>query len=258
MLPSASENPLSLQFDRAETEALPPPALTCAKCSTAIFSAYYSAGGAVLCERCSFAFGASPNGSRAGRFLRAFFAGFGVAIAGAVLYYAIRELTGYEFGLVAILLGFAIGKAVRWGSGGRGGWRYQTLAVALTYVAIVSTYVPGIFAELAKNAEQRETQSAPAPTGSSAAQTSAASKAVPGASTDKDGDVSAGQVALALAMVAGIILAAPFLAGTENLFGIVIILLGLYQAWKMTKKHEVVVTGPFRVGDTVATLPAAV
>ena len=36
----------------------------------------------------------------------------------------------------------AVGKAVNWGAYGRGGWRYQTMAIALTYVAIVSSYVP--------------------------------------------------------------------------------------------------------------------
>ncbi len=41
----------------------------------------------------------------------------------------IAALTGYEFGLIAVLVGLAVGIAVRKGSSGRGGWRYQVLAM---------------------------------------------------------------------------------------------------------------------------------
>ena len=37
-----------------------------------------------------------------------------------------------------------VGKGVRMGSGGRGGPGYQALAMVLTYLAIVATYVPMI------------------------------------------------------------------------------------------------------------------
>ena len=40
--------------------------------------------------------------------------------------------------LIAIVVGLFVGRAVRWGSGGRGGRLYQGLAVVLTYLAIVS------------------------------------------------------------------------------------------------------------------------
>ncbi len=58
------------------------------------------------------------------------------------------KLTGYEFGLIAILVGYAVGIAVRRGSSGRGGWPYQLLAVGLTYASIVGSYLPLVFAEV--------------------------------------------------------------------------------------------------------------
>ncbi|HEX2223383.1 MAG TPA: hypothetical protein VHN15_04160, partial [Thermoanaerobaculia bacterium] len=54
-------------------------------------------------------------------------------------------MTGYEVGLISILVGFLVGAGVKKGSGGYGGWKYQTLAVALTYVAICCTYIPMIY-----------------------------------------------------------------------------------------------------------------
>src|SRR5206468_726575 len=53
--------------------------------------------------------------------------------------------------LIAILVGFFVGKAVSWGSYRRGGWKYQTLAMVLTYLSIVASYVPVIVKEIAKN-----------------------------------------------------------------------------------------------------------
>ena len=50
------------------------------------------------------------------------------------------KATGYEIGLVAIVVGLLVGGAVRKGSGARGGWFYQLMAVALTYAAISGSY----------------------------------------------------------------------------------------------------------------------
>ena len=80
----------------------------------------------------------------AGRFLRAALAGLVAAIAGAAAWYGLREVTGHELGVIAIALGFAVGKAVGWGSRGRGGWVYQLLAMFLTYSSIVMTAVPEV------------------------------------------------------------------------------------------------------------------
>ena len=51
-------------------------------------------------------------------------------------------MSGWQLGLVAVAVGFFVGWAVRKGSGGRGGWQFQALAMALTYVSIAASWLP--------------------------------------------------------------------------------------------------------------------
>jgi hypothetical protein len=137
-----------LQFDTAEP-AGPAPAgagsssVTCASCRNTISGSYYEVNAAILCEACRAVLSEQlAGGSELGRGAKAVAFGLGAAAAGSALYYAILELTGYEIGLVALVVGFLVGKAVNRGSEGRGGPAYQALAVVLTYFAIVTTYIP--------------------------------------------------------------------------------------------------------------------
>jgi hypothetical protein len=41
--------------------------------------------------------------------------------------------------------------------------------------------------------------------------------------------------------------AAPFLAGAQNLFGLVIIGIGMYEAWKLNKRVPLVISGPHAI-----------
>src|SRR5207237_4415003 len=68
--------------------------------------------------------------------------GLGAGIVGAAIYYAVIALANLEIGIVAILIGYMVGYAVRRGAGGRGGRRFQALAVALTYLSIAFAYAP--------------------------------------------------------------------------------------------------------------------
>ena len=47
-------------------------------------------------------------------------------------------------------------------------------------------------------------------------------------------------------MLFGLMLALPFLSGIENIIGIVIIAIGVYEAWKINKRPAI--TGPHAVG----------
>jgi len=138
----------SLQLDRAEYAENAPE--RCAACGQALGGSYYEVGGRVCCPSCQERLVAAREGrpGPAG-FLLAAAAGLGAAAVGAAIYFAVRAATGYQFSLISILVGFLVGKAVHWGCGGRGGWPYQALAVLLTYLAIVSTYVP-LIVEAAK------------------------------------------------------------------------------------------------------------
>lgn len=245
-----------LQFERAEYETAPANA-QCTECRRQLTNHYYDVNGRTVCEACRYTIESRPTaGSPAGRFVRASGAGFVAAAAGAFLYYAIAAISGYEFGLIAILVGYAVGAAVKWGSNARGGWLYQSLAIVLTYVAIVSTYIPPLIegfrnAGAAQEAQAQDDQVADA--GTATPSTPAAEDAAvaqPAALTTDTSVDEKPPLALALLVTAGIVLAIPFLAGFENIMGIIIIGIGLYEAWKLNRREALTITGPHAIART--------
>jgi hypothetical protein len=154
-----STNPSDLQFDQAEytldSPAAQPEATSCAACKRPIEEVYFEAGGKILCASCRDkiqAFG--QRGGGVTRVLKALVFGSIGAAVGALLYYAIMRITGYNIGLVAVVVGVLVGGAVRAGSENRGGRFYQLLAVFLTYSAIAAMYVPEMLAVIQKGLEQ--------------------------------------------------------------------------------------------------------
>src|SRR5205814_71234 len=93
--------------------------------------------------------------SGAFRMGRAIVAGFVAAIAGALLWWGVRKITGYEVGLISIAIGVGVGKAVRWGSRSRGGWAYQLLAILLTYGAVAGNYMPDAYQAIREQGEKQ-------------------------------------------------------------------------------------------------------
>jgi hypothetical protein len=239
-----------LQFDRAQFDgdASQP---GCAVCHAALYGSYFEVNGHTVCEACCYKLReAQPTGSRSGRALRAIAGGVGAGLAGAILYWLILALTGYEFSLIAIVVGYGVGRAVRWGSGGRGGRAYQALAIALTYLAIVSAYVPLMVTEILK--QKPTVQAAPAEETVLPASTSNdAANAQPPAQNTKRGSISGLLIGLGFLLL--LACAAPFLAGVQNIIGLVIIGIGMYQAWKLNRRMPLVITGP----HTLAASPAA-
>jgi hypothetical protein len=63
-------------------------------------------------------------------------------------------MMGVEIGIIAIAVGYMVGKAVRAGSRGLGGRPQQILAVLLTYFSITTSYVAVGFYQMAKNPQQ--------------------------------------------------------------------------------------------------------
>ena len=253
-----------LQFDRAQFDETATQA-ACKVCSTPLHGSYFEVNGETVCERCCYALrDDAPVGSRAGRVLRATGAGVAAGLAGTILYWAILAATGYEFGLIAIVVGFAVGKAVHWGARGRGGWAYQTLAMALTYLAIVSASVPLILTELSKRDAAAQTQTA-TPAGQTTPEVANASVTAADEDADADADAEpapevatasvtaadadaepAGLGTIVLGFGALLLFAAalPFLAGIQNVVGLIIIGIGMYEAWKLNRKVDLVITGP--------------
>jgi hypothetical protein len=232
-----------LQFHRAEP-AEPQAALACAACGRSISDRYYEVNGQVVCGSCRGRLEDEwERGGAAGRFTKALGLGILATIGCSVLWYGVLKLTDAQWGILAIVVGFVVGGAVRKGSNGRGGWRYQTLAIFLTYTAIVSSYVPFILEGLRQESAQVSEQSSAKLDATVKADAEAAPAAEP-----------PGAVAIVIGLVAllALLYATPFLAGLENAIGILIIGFALYEAWKLNKKVELRITGPYQVAGGAA------
>ena len=157
--------------------------------------------------------------------MRAIGAGLAAAFGSVLLYWAIFAATASEFAFTAIVAGFAVGKAVAWGSRGRGGWRYQALAIVLTYLAIVGSYVPAIITSMR----------------SAAAASAAAMEAAP-PSTDTPAAAGATSSVMAdyarrFALLLALACTAPFLSALDNIVGLLILAVGFCEAWALNRKR---------------------
>ena len=226
--------PDPLQFDRAERAgAAAPGAMACGVCGTAIGTEYFEAGGKILCERCATAVRTAAENR--GRFGRAALFGLGGATLGAAIYYAVLAITGYEIGLIAILVGFVVGKAVSVGGASGGGRRYQVLAVVLTYLSIGATFVPLVLSQRGERT-------------SGTADSLARSAPVADAGTREVKPfrtIVVGMLAL-IALAAAMPLLAGFGGLPASLIGLLILGFALQQAWRINHRNPIRVTGPFR------------
>ncbi len=261
---STPEN--DLQFDKADYDDSQPDGMICDACKSNINKTYFNINGVSVCPACCSNIQTElASGSGTGRFLKALLFGIPAAALGAGIYYGISAATGYEFGLVAIVIGLMVGAAVRAGAKRRGGWLYQTIAVVLTYMAIASTYIPYIIQGIreADNVENVEITQPVDSSGQPVAENSAAlSEETPAetpsavqenqeelilTSPAEEEPVSLVVFIIAYATLFAFAMAAPFLAGFENIIGLIIIFIGLYEAWKLNKHTEIIVTGPFNL-----------
>ena len=268
-----------LQFDRAEINAGQTsgerlvPAVTCTVCKRSIDTQYWQANGKPVCNVCRQRVqDEATSGKGAGRLLKAGVFGLGAAIAGAAIYYAVMALADLEIGIVAILIGYMVGYAVRKGASGKGGKRFQIVAAVLTYWAVGLAYTPFAIKGLIEGKSAKVTASSPADstraaatassdtassatvdsTRATAATDSAATKTV----SSKAEPVGAKAIVLAIGFMMVLVFALPVTAivGTmpSGLISALIIFFGLRQAWRMTGVPEVTITGPYKVGATGA------
>ncbi len=218
-----SSSDSGLSFERAEFENRAQPALACSFCRQELTDQYWQITRRPACGRCRAQVQSelASSTSRA-RFFSALRLGALAAVAGCVGWIVISKVTGYEIGIVAIGVGYLVGKAVRQGAGGFGGRRYQIMAVLLTYSAIAFASLPALFAAIS---EQHH-----------------AAQHVAAAQPSLLGYLWAWVLLLSIAF------ASPFLAGAKNFMGLIIICIGLYEAWKLTRPLPIQVLGPFSVG----------
>jgi hypothetical protein len=230
-----------LQFDQVEY-AQPTPSEPCSVCGQPLQAAYYDIQGKPACPGCrDEILKALQGGSAVGRFARATVYGSLAGVAGAVIYYGVREATNINFGLISIVVGLLIGQAVKKGCNGRGGWFYQGLAMFLTYTAIVATYIPPLVKMIREKAAE-ETAAAK----TEKAEKPAAEEAVP--EDPAKPRPTLGQALFALAFLIGFAYAIPILSGFQSPMGLIIIGIGLYEAWVINRRVRLEISGPYQIG----------
>ena len=197
-----------LQFQKAEFQDNQP---KCAACKGAVEGSYYQFAGHTICSRCGERVRARQQEPDNSQVMRGLLFGAGAAVACSIAYAVITALSGLELALVAIVVGYLVGRAVRIGSNGLGGRRCQLMAVALTYLSITASYLILAIRE-------------------------------PGAEPMRN---LAGGV-----LMMGIALASPLLGlagGLGGILGLAIVVFGLLQAWRQNARDPRVLTGPFEL-----------
>jgi hypothetical protein len=199
---SAPSTP-DLDFERANFDAPEATNRICNVCGAPISDVYFTHGSTTICPGCQTSYAQKLGDSS---FPTALGYGSLAAAAGALAWYGIRTLTGYELGIIAIGVGIAVGIAVRKGAGPSTSVGYRLLAIALAYLSIVSTYIPMIADDI-------------------------------------------GHTAGAYIFAAGVSLLIPyFLATGGQIMGLIIIAIGLWEAWQRSAPRPGdVVTGPFQI-----------
>jgi hypothetical protein len=233
-----------LQFERAEP-AKGSAGSACAFCQEPITTSYYEVNGLVACERCRYKVEAEWNrGSAAGRFWRALALGAGAALIGAAVWYGIALATDTTWGIVAVGVGLLVGAAVRKGSEGRGGWKYQTLAIGLTYIAIAAAQAPFVLEAIREAGPLETAQDSVVVTSDTTGTIAAADSTAQHDATD----LGVVGIAVGLAVLLVIFLVSPVVVGVQSIILLLIYSFALYEAWKLNQKVELRVTGPYAVG----------
>jgi len=168
-------------------------------------------------------------------------------------------VTGIVIGYVSLAVGWLVGKAIRAGSKGVGGRRYQIVAVAFTYAAVSMSAIPMGIAQYVKEKKAKENVVVTSPQGN-APGSSAPNNGTTGGTTgeaaasgmEPDKKVSVG-AAIGALVLAG--LASPFLElGDEpgGIIGLVILFVGMRIAWKLTGAPKLDIVGPFKASEATA------
>lgn len=241
-MPESGPTPLSheLQFQHAEPlpSAIAPanPGTSCVACKRSFTGTYFHAQGQVICPLCAQRIQSGQQAPPSLSLARAALYGIGAAVGGCILYAGVAIMTGLEVGLIAIVVGYMVGKAIRHASHGLGGRPQQILAVLLTYFSITTSYV-SVFVYDAVKHRPAVTQSAQK------------NVVTPGDST---GSAPAPRkkmtVSGALLYLLTLAAIAPFLSlgsGISGFLSLFIIFIGLRQAWRLTGRPEILVMGPY-------------
>jgi hypothetical protein len=149
------------------------------------------------------------------------------AAVGALIFYAVTALSGYRIGLISVLVGYLVGRAVRSGSGNLGGRRFQIVAVLLAYLAIGATYIPLVQESLSKPRSQ--------------------------ATQSKQPSIEQPVRQVSTVFVVAFSFAVPVIALINlDLLSSLITGIALWEAWRLNRGIQIQFSGPFSVGTAGA------
>ncbi|MCU1233471.1 MAG: hypothetical protein JWP63_1438 [Candidatus Solibacter sp.] len=180
----------------------------CVVCKRPTGSSHFQAQGMVVCAGCAEQIRTGQQASPVISLAHSALYGAGAALAGCLLYAAVSIFLHVEIALIAILVGYMVGRAIRYGSEGKGGRPQQILAVLLTYFAITMSYIVVVVYH--------------------------------------SGLVLSGSAVVYLLMLGAVAPFLTLgSSGISGLIGLFIIFIGLQRAWRMTGRAEIAITGPY-------------
>jgi hypothetical protein len=245
--PSQGPSPDFPQFSTAEYANVPGTE-RCAFCSNLIADQYFRVNGHMVCAQCAAqSREGQPHDSHAA-FTQGLLLGAGAAIIGLIVYATFTIITGWYIGYLALGVGWLVAKAIKKGSGGLGGRRYQIAAVLLTYGAISLAAIPisiSYFMKHSKEQKQVQTQQAEGTPADGNTQQQDQQQA-----QQQESHASPSFGAALLSMLA-LGLASPFLElqdPVHGLIGLFILFIGLRIAWQLAASAPLEVDGPYSVG----------
>jgi len=223
----------------------------CQYCHQPLADRYFRVNDSMACPTCVEYLRGEMAKDTHPAFVRAILFGIGAAILGLALYATFAIMTGWVIGYASLAVGWLVGKAMIKGSGGIGGRRYQIAAAALTYAAVSMSAVP-IAMHFASESRQKPKveQQSMAPQSSSGA---SAANQTPTSSGSENQPRPRQRPSLgrALGMLTLIGLGSPFLELWETgpsiswVIGIVILVVGIRIAWRLTAGQSWNILGPF-------------
>jgi hypothetical protein len=207
------------QFNTAEYSSA---GEVCKSCKQPLRGDYYRLNGMTTCASCAQQVRRQMPVDTQPAFLKAIALGIGAAVLGCVFYAGFTMVTNIYIGIVSLAVGWLIGKAMKMGSGGIGGKRYQIAAAVLTYMAVSMAEVP--IRLHARGADFSQLMN-------------------PGRFVEF--------------LVQGLTspfreLRSPF----NGIVGLIILAVGINIAWKLTAGPKLEILGPFRA-TSVGTLPTS-
>jgi len=240
---------------------------TCKSCKQPISGEYYRINGALACRRCAQEVQSQMPKDTHAAYVRGIIFGIGAAILGLIIYAGFGIITGLEIGYISLAVGFLVGKAMKMGSSGIGGRRYQIAAAALTYAAVSVAAIPIALYHADKPARSHAARVENGSSAPGAQQATPNSPAKPDSETsadrdDEDADHPGAKPKMnLLKAIGGLLLlglASPFLGLQDpfhGLIGLVILFVGVRIAWQLTAGPSLQLIGPFQ--STATSLPSA-